>query len=57
MAYLNYYCNLSRPWPNVFSCFQFWQIPSFHLLRFAEQWKNLKANPRQLLELHNQQQS
>ena len=34
----------------------FCQIPSFHLLRFAKQWSNLKANPRLLLELYNQQQ-
>ena len=39
------------------SCFQFWQIPSLHLLRLAEQWRNLKANPIQLLELHDQQQT
>ena len=35
---------------------QFWKIPSFHLLRFTEQWKNTKANSRQLHELQNQQQ-
>ena len=33
-----------------FSRFQFWQISLFHLLRFAEQWRNLKSNLRQLLE-------
>ena len=30
------------------------EILSFHLLRFDEQWRNLKVNPRQLLELLNQ---
>ena len=39
-----------------FSHFLFWQIPSFHLLIFAQQWRNVRANPRQLLELHGQQQ-